>query len=275
MRQLRLHTLLLIGCLWLLLASGDAVAATTTPATPLQAQDEWVVQERGVVQAAEQREEPAVRSSTFNEAYLLIGHLYLRYLVVGLSLLLLLLVLVFVLLFLLLRERKERRSHHQMAQHYSEQMEQIAGERREQDAKTAEMQQQLAQLFGGQFALIDQLSTIYYETRGLKKDKEAIYKRVCDEIAHWSNQKKNARELEQIVDRYKEGVMAKLRAEMPAFSELDLQILCYSYAGFSTKAISIFLGTTVGTIDTRRYRLRIKIAQQNPPSKELFFEKMK
>ncbi len=156
--------------------------------------------------------------------------------------------------------------------HYVEEMQLI---KHRADSTAIEMQQQIVRLFSEQFSLIDQLSTIYYETHSLKRDKEAIYNKVQKEIAHWSNQKKNARELEQIVDRYKEGVMARVREEMPDFSELDYQILCYSYAGFSTKAISIFLGTTVSTIDTRRHRLRTKITEQKPPSMQLMLEKMK
>lgn len=156
--------------------------------------------------------------------------------------------------------------------HYIEEMQLI---KHRADATAIEMQQQIVQLFGEQFSLIDQLSTIYYETHSLKKDKDAIYNKVQKEIAHWSNQKRNARELEQIVDRYKEGVMSKVREELPTLSELDYQILCYSYAGFSTKAISIFLGTTVSTIDTRRHRLRTKMTQQNLPSAELMLEKLK
>lgn len=274
MWRTRFVTLLLVGCLLQGVIGGDLFAATVDHAEGLSKREGTHVAEVAAEQIVLTAQDSVALYRHLDKAYLLLGRLYYPHLTIFIFLLLILLVLVFVLFLLLLRERKGRRSDERERHLYLEEMERIEGSRRALDVAATAMQQQVAQLFGEQFALLDELSTIYYETHSLKRDKEAIYKRVCDEIAHWSNQKKNARELEQIVDRYKEGVMTKLRAEMADLSELDYQILCYSYAGFSTKTISIFLGTTIGTINTRRYRLRNRIIEQNPPSKQLLLDKM-
>ena len=142
------------------------------------------------------------------------------------------------------------------------------------NAETHEMNMQISKLFADQFSLLNQLSTIYYETHALQKDKEAIYKKVREEIGYWSDNRKHQGELEKVVNTYKNNVLAVIRKEIPSFSELDMQILCYWYAGFSTKAISVFLANTISMINTRKHRLRSKMIQLNPPSLALMLKKL-
>lgn len=142
------------------------------------------------------------------------------------------------------------------------------------NAETREMNMQISKLFADQFSLLNQLSTIYYETHALQKDKEAIYKKVREEIGYWSDNRKHQGELEKVVNIYKNNVLAVIRKEIPSFSELDMQILCYWYAGFSTKAISVFLANTISMINTRKHRLRSKMIQLNPPSLALMLKKL-
>lgn len=136
------------------------------------------------------------------------------------------------------------------------------------------MNQQIAQLFRDRFHLLNQLSTIYYETHSLKKDKDAIYDKVRKEIAYWSDQGKHFDELEQIVNRYKSNVMACIRRELPNLSKLDYRFLCLIYAGFSTKTISILTGEIPETIRSRKSRLKTKLQQLNPPSLHFILTEM-
>lgn len=144
--------------------------------------------------------------------------------------------------------------------------------REKSNTDTIEMNMQIAKLFADQFSLLNQLSTIYYETHAFQKDKDAIYKKVREEIGYWSDDKKHHKDLESVVNSYKNNVMAIIRREIPSFSELDLRILCYWYAGFSTKAMSVFLANTISMINTRKHRLRNKMIQLQPPSLALILE---
>ncbi len=134
---------------------------------------------------------------------------------------------------------------------------------------TDSMTEQINHLFESQFSLIDKLSSTYYETHGTKRYKEAIYTQVHGEIEKLQTNKRHIQQLEDIVNRHKDDVMRLLRESMPEFSEMDYRLLCFLYAGFSAKAISVFTGDSIGNIYMRKSRLKSKIAQSNSENKEI------
>ena len=137
-----------------------------------------------------------------------------------------------------------------------------------------EMSGHIAELFHKQYELLDKLSNTYYETHGCSKEKESIYEQVKSEINKFANDKKTMAQLERIVNTYKNNVMSHIREEIHSISERDVKLLCYIYAGFSAKSISIFVGETTGNILTRKYRLRNKIARLNTPNAEIMLQEM-
>ena len=134
---------------------------------------------------------------------------------------------------------------------------------------TDSMTEQINHLFESQFTLIDKLSNIYYETHGTKRDKEAIYTQVRGEIEKLQTNKRYIQQLEDIVNKHKGNVMHLLRESMPEFSEMDYRLLCFLYAGFSAKAISVFTGDSIGNIYMRKSRLKSKIAASETNNKEV------
>lgn len=137
-----------------------------------------------------------------------------------------------------------------------------------------EMHHQVAELFHKQYDLLDKLSKTYYETHGCSKEKEHIYEQVKAEINKFSNDKRAMLQLEGIVNTYKQNVIQLIRDEIPSITERDIKLLCYIYAGFSAKSISIFVGETIGNVLTRKYRLRNKITKLNTPSLEIMLKEM-
>ena len=137
-----------------------------------------------------------------------------------------------------------------------------------------EMSGHIAELFHKQYELLDKLSNTYYETHGCSKEKESIYEQVKSEINKFANDKKTMAQLERIVNTYKNNVMSHIREEIHSISERDIKLLCYIYAGFSAKSISIFVGETTGNILTRKYRLRNKIIRLNTPNAEIMLQEM-
>lgn len=132
----------------------------------------------------------------------------------------------------------------------------------------SQMAEQVNQLFAKQYGLINQLSATYYEMHAVKNEKEAVYKSVKKEIENFSNNKKTLQELENIVNQHKNNVMAVLREEFPEFSEMDFRLICYSIAGFSAKAISVFTGNSTGNIYMKKSRLKAKINASDIAQKE-------
>ena len=137
-----------------------------------------------------------------------------------------------------------------------------------------EMHGQIAELFDKQYELLDKLSNTYYETHGCSREKESIYERVRTEINKFASDKRSIAQLEKIVNTYKRNVINLIRNEIPNISDRDIKLLCYIYAGFSAKSISIFIGETTGNILTRKYRLRAKITKLNTPSMDIILQEM-
>ena len=142
------------------------------------------------------------------------------------------------------------------------------------DAMITEMKGHLSSLFESQFSLINKLSNTYYETHGTKRDKEAIYTQVRNEIEKLQTDKGTLAQLEKIVNQYKRNAINLVRTEIPSISPRDIKLLCYIYVGFSAKSISIFVGETTGNILTRKYRLRNKISKLNTPNAQIILEEM-
>ena len=140
------------------------------------------------------------------------------------------------------------------------------------NARIAEMDKQVAVLFKKQFELLNELSSTFYETHGIKKDKEAIYKHVRENIESFMKNKREIEHLENIVDNYRGGIIGKLREEFPQFGEHDIRFIVFICAGFSPKAISIFMEESVGNIYTKKSRIKSIISRSDSTHKELFIE---
>lgn len=156
----------------------------------------------------------------------------------------------------------------------SEISERISASEQAHTSQIHEMSGHIAELFHKQYELLDKLSNTYYETHGYSKEKESIYEQVKSEINKFANDKKTMDQLERIVNTYKNNVMSHIREEIHNITERDIKLLCYIYAGFSAKSISIFIGETTGNILTRKYRLRNKITRLNTPSAGIMLKEM-
>lgn len=132
------------------------------------------------------------------------------------------------------------------------------------DSDIRSMEDSIAELFSKQYKFLDKMCSVYYETHGCGKDKDAIYKQVKIEIERFSTDKRFLRELEGILNLHLDGVMKTLRSELPHLSEMDFRLLCFLLAGFSAKAISVFTGDSTGNIYVRKSRLKNEIHAIDP-----------
>ena len=152
--------------------------------------------------------------------------------------------------------------------------EHISSQEEAHNSMVSDMHRQIAELFEKQYELLDKLSNTYYETQGVSKEKESIFKQVKSEIDKFATDKRSIAQLEKIVNTYKRNVIGLVRSEIPNISERDITLLCYIYAGFSAKSISIFIGETTSNILTRKSRLRSKIAKLDSANARVILEEM-
>lgn len=142
------------------------------------------------------------------------------------------------------------------------------------DAEICTMEHSIAILFSKQYKLLDKLCTVYYETHGCRKDKEAIYNKVKQEMELFSNDREFIKNLENIVNQNMNNVMAITRMAMPHLSEMDFRLLCFLFSGFSAKAISVFTGDSTGNIYVRKSRLKKEISAIEAPESSFILSQL-
>lgn len=156
----------------------------------------------------------------------------------------------------------------------SREYEDVSTQLRSRDEQMQQMDKQIGTLFKKQFELLDELSGTFYETREIKKDKDAIYRQVRDNIEGFMKNKRSVQQLEEIVDSYRGGAMQKLRSQLPQLGEQELRFMIFVYAGFSSKAISIFMQESVGNVYTKKSRIKSIILRSDAPDKDFLIEAM-
>lgn len=106
--------------------------------------------------------------------------------------------------------------------------------------------------------LINKLTTLFYERRGTPKAKEIFMKEVENMIEDFRTNECDFKWMEKLINGSKDNLLEKVYVNYPELSEPERKLLCYIYAGFSPKAISIFLNIPLETVYNRKSRLLAK-----------------
>lgn len=138
------------------------------------------------------------------------------------------------------------------------------------ETETNSMQEVINNLFEQRFATIDKLSSDYYEYQGTANEKQKIYTDVMKLVSGLGSDKKTIKELEDFINTYKGNLMARFRNEFPELKESDCTLYLYAVAGFSSRAISIFIGEKLEVVYNRKSRLKQKINRSTSPDVATF-----
>ena len=125
-------------------------------------------------------------------------------------------------------------------------------------AENEAMQNAISNLFEQRFATIDRLSSTYYEYQGTVNEKHKIYTDVMELVSGLGSDQKTLKELETF----------------PEIKESDCILYLYSVAGFSARAISIFINEKLEVVYNRKSRLKQKISRSSSIEKEKFMSYM-
>lgn len=113
------------------------------------------------------------------------------------------------------------------------------------------------ELFEGRFSILNDIGNTFADLSGSITDQKLLYKEVKEIISRFENPK-TLTELEEIINRYKNNLMQKFRDDFPSLSNDEYQQVCYHYAGFSPKFISLLMHQKFPTIYKRRTRIKEK-----------------
>lgn len=136
-----------------------------------------------------------------------------------------------------------------------------------QENKTA-ASELIVTLYKEQFKILNGISDSFFSQNNDAKGQKYVYNEVKYLIEQFSKDKKVLLELENTVNKCCDNVMIKLREEISGLDEIDYRQLCYHYAGFSGKLISILLDKSQANIYMRKSRLKEKIQQSNAQRKD-------
>ncbi len=133
--------------------------------------------------------------------------------------------------------------------------------------------QLMGELFEARYAIINELCATYYEYQGTSKEQ----KKIADEVKRHINSisgNGNIGDLESCVNRYNGNIMRKFRDEFPNIKESECSMFMYMVAGFSCKAISVFIDEKLDVVYNRKSRLKSKIKLSNSAYKNDFLQLM-
>ena len=122
-----------------------------------------------------------------------------------------------------------------------------------------DMASAMSTLYRDRFSELNELCDIYYDHSGSSRHKNMVFNKVTDTIAAIKGDAERIDELEVAVDSYRDGAMQRLKGAVPRLSERDYRVALYSFAGFSNRAIALFVDSDPVAVSKIKYNIKQKI----------------
>ena len=113
-------------------------------------------------------------------------------------------------------------------------------------------------IINNRLSLINNLSTTIYEKRDTPKAKEIFIREVENIIEDFRTNENDLKWMEQVINSTKDNLLQNIYAKYPTLTKEEQRLLCYIYAGFSSKSISVFLNIPIETVYNRKSRILAK-----------------
>ena len=176
-------------------------------------------------------------------------------------------VVIFLLILTYLRHRWQRRNRD--IEHYVETIHELQMASRDLPEK---MNSMIAAIYRDRFSELNELCEIYYDHNGTTRQKNLVFNQLCLTIDAIKGDERRLTDMEETVNRYRNNLMVRLREQVGKLSERDIRISLYIFAGFSSRAISIFMDSDPVTVSKMRYNIKQKIKNSNAPDMELLLQ---
>ena len=122
-----------------------------------------------------------------------------------------------------------------------------------------DMAASISALYRDRFSELNELCDIYYDHSGSSRHKSMVFNKVSETIETMKGDNSRLDELEVAVDRYRDNAMQRLKAMMPRMSERNYRVALYSFAGFSNRAIALFIDSDPVSVSKIKYNIKQKI----------------
>lgn len=138
-------------------------------------------------------------------------------------------------------------------------METIESLRSDLDRLPREMSSSIASLYRDRFSELNELCDIYYDHSGSSRHKSMVFNKMTDTIARIKEDESRIEELEVAVNAYRDNAMQRLEELLPKMSERNHRVALYSFAGFSNRAIALFIDSDPVAVSKIKYNIKQKI----------------
>ena len=120
----------------------------------------------------------------------------------------------------------------------------------------SQMNDSIDKLYKSRFKELNDLYDIYYDSVGSTRQMKIVFEQINNTINSIKCDKKRVAELEKIVNEYRGNMMSKLLDLCPNLSERQQKIALFSYAGFSLRAIALFMDSNPTQISKDKYKIK-------------------
>lgn len=138
------------------------------------------------------------------------------------------------------------------------------------DLALSNLRRKYVRSYKRQYNQLNDLCAEYWETAGSGREKERIYQRVkrIVSVIDGCNQTK----LEKMIDENLDGIMRKLRMDLPYATKNDFRFIALNILGFDAKTIARVMGYTVQSVYTKRVRLRSWISGLDSENRDFYLD---
>ena len=138
------------------------------------------------------------------------------------------------------------------------------------DVAVRDLRSKYIKAYRTQLEKLTVLCAEYWESSGTNWNKDRIYEEVKDIAYELENCSDD--ELQAMIDEGLDGVISKLREDLPNLSNKDIRFISFQILGFDAKTISRVTGYSVASIYTKRTNLRKRIKELNTERKDFYLE---
>ena len=136
------------------------------------------------------------------------------------------------------------------------------------------MTEAVERLYNDRLNDLNRLCETYYDHSDTARHAAKVFEQVRQTIESIKSDEGRIAELESLVDNSRGGLMSKLRSQCPKLNERELRVALYSYAGFSSRAICIFVESNPVALSKIKYRIKTKIKECGSSDAELLISAM-
>ena len=129
----------------------------------------------------------------------------------------------------------------------------------EQSTKLQEQTMKVRELYRDRFSELNELCDIYYDHSGSSRHKNMVFNKLSETIASMKDDESRIEELEAAVNAYRDNAIDRLKELLPKISERNYRVALYSFAGFSNRAIALFIDSDPVAVSKIKYNIKQKI----------------